>query len=63
MPGIGIKIRSGKQGILITRVFKNSPAKEVGLLAGDHILEADNHLLAGMNIDEAGEIIRGSPTL
>ena len=59
--GIGIKIRSGKQGILITRVFKNSPAKEVGLLAGDHILEADNHLLAGINIDEVGEIIRGEP--
>ena len=59
--GIGIKIRSGEQGILITRVFKNSPAKEVGLLAGDHILEADNHLLTGKNIDEAGEIIRGEP--
>ena len=59
--GIGIKIRSSKQGILITKIFKNSPAQEVGLLAGDQILEADNHLLEGMNIDEVGEIIRGEP--
>ena len=39
--GIGIGIRKVEKGILVTRVFPNGPASEVGMLAGEFVAKVE----------------------
>jgi len=57
--GIGITVEQVEDGILILSVIKESGAEEAGLKPGDIILEADGHVLAGMDLSEALTYIKG----
>ncbi|MGH4124865.1 MAG: S41 family peptidase [Clostridium sp.] len=58
--GIGIGIDMVPAGIRVSRVIDNSPAVEVGLVAGDIIVQADNNNLVGItSAEEAIKYIKG----
>ena len=58
--GIGIQItKDEKTGyMLITSVFKNSPAEEAGLIPGDMIISVDDKLAKNLETSELSSIIR-----
>ena len=58
--GIGIGVDLIPQGIRVSRVIEESPALEVGLRAGDIIVQADNNSLVGVSsTEEAIKYIKG----
>jgi carboxyl-terminal processing protease len=57
--GVGMTVTAVKQGLRINQVFDNSPAKRGGLQAGDVIVRADGHSLAGRTSDQATALIKG----
>jgi len=57
--GIGVVVRQDPKGLLITEVYKGSPAKEAGLRADDLIVQADEHELKGLTADQASRHVRG----
>lgn len=58
--GIGIGIDMVPQGVRVSRVIEDSPALEVGLKAGDIIVQADNNNLVGISSsEEAIKYIKG----
>lgn len=74
--GIGTHIDMVDKGIKVVSVIDPSPAKEIGILAGDIITEVDGHAIAGLAQEiavgylkgDAGtsvhiKILRGSKTL
>lgn len=57
--GIGIKIRSVEEGVLVTKVFDSSPASHAQLEVGDRITKVEDHSVVGLGIAEIGNLIRG----
>jgi len=57
--GIGAEIGIRKNQLLVISPIKGNPAEEVGLKAGDKILEVDKKSTANFTIDEAVGHIRG----
>jgi carboxyl-terminal processing protease len=57
--GIGVQIEYIPEGVQVITVFDGSPAKAGGIKAGDVIMMADNHLLAGIPDDVAINYIKG----
>ena len=57
--GIGIMIRKNPQGVMVTRVFENSPASSSGLKIGDIITHVNGHLIRGQELEEVSEQIKG----
>ncbi|KGX85164.1 S41 family peptidase [Pontibacillus marinus] len=57
--GIGVGIEKVEEGILLNRVFEDSPAKQAGLHSGDIILSADGTSLKEKSIEEAVTYIKG----
>lgn len=58
--GIGITITQREDGyITVIRVEPNGPAEEVGIQAGDVIIAAGEQDLAGLNVDQIRDLIRG----
>ena len=57
--GIGVSVSKTDAGLLITKVYDNSPAKNAGLLSGDIIIGADNINIIGMDISVAQSYILG----
>lgn len=49
MAGLGMSFRSLPEGIVVVRVFEDTPAYEAGLRAGTLILEVDGQPTAGMS--------------
>lgn len=47
--------------VTITEVYKDQPADEAGLKAGDQIMEVDGKDAKGKSADEMASIMRGSP--
>ena len=47
--------------ITVTRVFKGSPAEEVGVRAGDKIVYVDDTYYSAYEMDEAVRVMRGTP--
>ena len=58
--GIGVQIvKDDNTGyILVTSVFKNSPAQEAGIVPGDMIISIDNQMSSEMSAKEFSTIIR-----
>ena len=57
--GIGAEVGIRKDILTVIAPLEDSPAKRVGLLAGDKILKIDETLTADLNLDEAVRLIRG----
>ena len=58
--GIGVGIRQYANGILITRIYENSPAQAAGLEAGDIIMAVDGESVYDMTVTEVKELILGT---
>lgn len=58
--GVGIQIIKDEETgyILVTSVFKNSPASEAGLLPGDSIISIDDKLATELSASEFSSIVR-----
>ena len=59
--GVGITIspREDGTGLDVLLVTKGSPAEEAGLQAGDILVKADGQSLVGLDVSEAGDLVRG----
>lgn len=57
--GIGVYIKSVPEGIKVTDIIKGSPAEGLGLKAGDIIIKAAGHNLAGLTADVASSYLKG----
>ncbi|CAN5620455.1 S41 family peptidase [soil metagenome] len=58
--GVGIQVHDDEDvGLLITRVFPNSPASEEGVLPGDIVIAVDGEDIQDMPIDAIIALIRG----
>ena len=59
--GIGVQIIQGDNGYcMITRVFEDSPAMEVGLQAGDEIRAVDGEDLYGLDLTAVSDRVKGA---
>ena len=59
--GIGVEVQPEHRGLLIVRVFDNSPASRGNLRAGERIVAAGGHSLEGLPPDAATSLIKGAP--
>ncbi len=58
--GVGMEITKNDDGkVKVVRVFKNSPANEIGVKTGDIILTIDGQELTSLSITEAANLIKG----
>ena len=57
--GLGVELKSAEDGLLVVHVIPGSPAHRVGLAAGDHLVGVGGRALAGMNVDEAAQLLQG----
>lgn len=57
--GIGIAIYQLRDGVKVAEVIPGTPAAETKLQAGDVIVSVDGESLAGKNIEESKELLRG----
>ena len=57
--GIGVTVAVTQAGIKITEVYEDSPAKSVGLKAGDIILSVDGKSTQGLSASELAELVSG----
>ena len=58
--GIGASVKTLKDKLVIVEPYKDYPADEAGLKAGDEIIRVDNITVADFK-DDAGELLQGSP--
>ena len=57
--GIGATVKTLKDKLVIIEPFKDYPADEAGLKAGDEIIKVDNIVVADFK-DDAGELLQGA---
>jgi len=57
--GIGVSIKPVKQGVEVTKVFRHSPADEAGIEVGDFIVSVEGKSIAGQNVLQVGNKVRG----
>ena len=58
--GIGASVKTLKDRLVVVEPYKDYPADEAGLKAGDEIIKVDNIVVADFK-DDAGELLQGSP--
>ncbi|MEA2264894.1 MAG: carboxyl-terminal processing protease [Solirubrobacteraceae bacterium] len=59
--GVGTNVVGAKRGLRVIEVFDASPAARAGIVAGDTILGADGHSLAGLSEAAATALVKGKP--
>jgi len=61
--GVGIQILTSVETLLCTvsRVFKNSPAQEAGVLKGDLLVQVEDLPVDAYSLQDAVDIMRGKP--
>ncbi|MDO9353620.1 MAG: S41 family peptidase [Solirubrobacteraceae bacterium] len=57
--GIGVEVQKADAGLLIMKIYDESPAKKAGLARGDVIVKAGTKSLAGLATTAASTLIRG----
>ncbi|MFD1616208.1 S41 family peptidase [Gelatiniphilus marinus] len=58
--GIGAKVRTQKDKLVIVEPYKDYPADKAGLKAGDEIIKVGNTTVEGYK-DDAGNLLKGAP--
>ncbi|WP_298340848.1 S41 family peptidase [uncultured Algibacter sp.] len=58
--GIGARIKTLKDKLIVVEPYKDYPADKAGLKAGDEIIKVGNTLVAGYD-DYAGDLLKGAP--
>jgi len=58
--GIGAKVKTLKDKLVIVEPYKNYPADKAGLKAGDEIIKVGNTLIETYK-DHAGDLLKGAP--
>jgi len=58
--GIGALISIRDEKVLVTGLYEDSPAVEVGLKVGDEILEISGKKMGKLNMEEIGNLLKGS---
>lgn len=58
--GIGASVRTAKDKLVVVEPYKEYPADEAGLKAGDEIIKVGNTRVADFK-DDAGELLKGAP--
>ncbi len=58
--GIGARIKTLKDKLVVVEPYKDYPADKAGLKAGDEIIKVGNTLVAGYD-DYAGDLLKGAP--
>ncbi len=59
--GIGARIQSRDDRIMITEPYEGFPAHNAGLLPGDFIIEINSQSLQGRGVDEVRTLLQGQP--
>ena len=57
--GIGVTVDRTKRGLVIRSVYKDSPAKDAGIVVGDQIVEANGRSLKGLTTEQSSELVKG----
>ena len=57
--GIGVTVERAKRGLVIRSVYKDSPAKDVGIVVGDQIVAANGRSLKGLTAKHSSELVKG----
>jgi carboxyl-terminal processing protease len=58
--GIGAKVKTLKDKLIIIEPYKNYPADKAGLKAGDEIIKVGNALVADYK-EDSGDLLKGAP--
>jgi carboxyl-terminal processing protease len=59
--GTGMYIGEQSGGIVVDRVFPNTPAAEAGVIQGDRIIAVDERPITGWDLGKVSESLRGAP--
>lgn len=59
--GIGLSVGEDKRGLLVIKVFEDTPAEAAGIEAGDLVVAVEGKSLAGVSSDAAASRIKGKP--
>jgi carboxyl-terminal processing protease len=59
--GVGLQVAQDPKGLEVEVVYDGSPAKRAGLKAGDVIVAADGHDLAGKSQQDSVSLVQGPP--
>ena len=57
--GIGVGYSAVSNGVMLTKIYEDSPAQKANLAVGDILLKADDHDLAGLDNDTVKQYVRG----
>ena len=57
--GVGVEVRELADGLMIMKALRGGPAAEAGLLTGDLIIRIDGRDLAGLQLAESTDLMRG----
>ena len=57
--GLGVELKSAKDGLLVVHVISGSPAERSGLKSGDHLIRIARKPIAGMHVDAAAQLLQG----
>jgi len=58
--GLGIELKTDKEGLRLVGVIRGGPAWEAGLKAGEVIVNISGRSIKGMNLDEAANRLQGT---
>lgn len=59
--GVGIEVRTEKEGARVIAAFDDAPAQRAGLKPGDLIVQIDDTRLEGMELEQITQLMRGKP--
>ena len=59
LEGIGVELGYMNEGVIVKRIFDNSPAKDSEIAVGDTIIKVDGEDVSGIEIYEVAKKIRG----
>lgn len=58
--GMSVTANTKKDHVVVTQVFKDSPAEKAGILAGDIIVQIDGKAVGGMDLEKTTALIKGT---